>query len=145
LGYRLTDGRVSPLSLAATGSTWGVDDGLDGLPDDWQSLYFGTDPSKWPAPNADYDGDGVSNVNEFRAGTDPTDRNSVLKTFIEASDQGFRLNWNTQAGFIYKVQKTTNLTTWTDLGALRFAPGGTDSILVQGDVGVGYYRVICVR
>ena len=41
----------------------------NGLPDSWERFYFG---SIGQDPNADSDGDGVSNGDEYREGTDPT-------------------------------------------------------------------------
>jgi len=58
----MRDGRRPPTSAAATVRTWGEDANFDGLPDDWQARYWGSDPSKWPGANEDSDGDGVSNL-----------------------------------------------------------------------------------
>src|SRR5206468_2715960 len=49
--YVLTDGRHSPLSDVGTGKTWGADRNNDGLPDDWQALYWGTNKVSWPPPS----------------------------------------------------------------------------------------------
>lgn len=43
----------------------------DGMPDDWEVLY-GFDPAVAAAPDADFDGDGLFDVNEYGHGTDPT-------------------------------------------------------------------------
>lgn len=56
-----------------------------GLPDAWQMRYFGR---LRVDPNADPDGDGVSNYDEYLDGTDPTDPNSVEPRLILASTQG---------------------------------------------------------
>jgi hypothetical protein len=85
---------VSPVSAAATGVTWGTDDNFDGLPDDWQARFWTANVAAWPAANADSDGDGVSNLQEFLAGTNPMDASSVLKLSLSSSTQGWRLNWN---------------------------------------------------
>lgn len=61
----------------------------DGLPDDWVAQYFGS-ASFSINPNADADGDGVSNLNEFRLGTNPTNAASVLR-FTSISPTN--LNW----------------------------------------------------
>lgn len=50
------------------------DTDADGLPDDWELLYFG-DISATPA--GDPDGDGLSNLAEFEAGTNPTTPTSL--------------------------------------------------------------------
>ncbi|HVV72499.1 MAG TPA: thrombospondin type 3 repeat-containing protein, partial [Verrucomicrobiae bacterium] len=48
-------------------------------PDAWQIQYFGSINSPQAAPNADPDGDGASNLQEYLAGTDPTKGNNYLK------------------------------------------------------------------
>jgi hypothetical protein len=144
LAYVLGDGRRSPLSDSATATTWGADENSDGLPDDWQELYWGLNPASWPSPAADSDGDGVSNRQEFLAGTNPTDPLSVLRTRLNHTPQGLFLSWNTQPGQIYQVQGSTNLTGWVNAGVPRLAAGSMDSIYVGGGR-AAYYRIIRLR
>lgn len=58
-----------------------ADTDMDGLPDDWELHWFG---NLAQTASGDPDGDGVTNINEYRAGTDPTrattnDSGSALK------------------------------------------------------------------
>ncbi|MBI5773543.1 MAG: hypothetical protein HZA89_07355 [Verrucomicrobia bacterium] len=145
IDYVLSDGRRSLVSAAASGTTWGGDANFDGLPDDWQALYWGGDSANWPLPSADSDGDGVSNVDEFLAGTIPTDRTSALRTRIYHTPQGPWLAWNAQAGFVYQVVTSADLKTWTNVGGPRFAAGAADSIAVTRAASAGYYRVRRLR
>jgi len=145
LAYRLTDGSRSPLSVAATGTTWGEDNNFDGLPDDWQTQYWGANQSAWPGSTVDSDGDGASNLQEFLAGTNPTDAASVLRVSVLASGGGYRLSWNTQPGMIYQVQTCQNPGDWTTVGLGRFAHSTVDSISMGGGNGVQLYRVIRLR
>lgn len=147
LAYVMAGGQRSTLSDPATGTTWGEDENLDGLPDDWQVRYWGPKRADWPPGNIDSDGDGASNSDEFLAGTDPTDVQSVLKMWITRSAQGRRLNWTTQPGFIYQVLKANDLAfNWTNVGDPRFAPGTSDSIpIIGGSGGTAFYRIIRVR
>ena len=145
VAYRLRDGQLSPRSPMATGKTWGEDLTDDDLPDDWQTQYWGSNSGLWPGPNADSDGDGVSNHQEFMAGTNPRDPNSVLRTSFATTPQGPRLVWNTVPGQVYQVEQTLDFSTWVPLGGLRFAPGTSDSISVSGGNSVGYYRVTRIR
>lgn len=143
LAYVLADGRRSPLSGATTNTTygslmWG------GIPYEWMTQFYGTDLFAWPAPSADADGDGATTLDEFRAGTNPTNSLSALRVRLEATPQGAFLHWNTQPGLIYQVQQATDLSSWSNFGGPRFAAGTVDSMFV-GLSSTGYYRVERLR
>jgi hypothetical protein len=63
------------------------DTDADGLPDAWESTYFGTLAY---GVNDDYDGDGYTNLQEYRAGTLPNNANShpalPVTTYIPIDD-----------------------------------------------------------
>lgn len=145
LAYKLADGRVSPLSDAAIGTTFGADLNFDGLPDDWQEMQFGADSSLWDGPLVDTDGDGVNNLNEFLAGTRATDSESVLKMAISKTNQGWQLSWNSVRGLIYKVEASGDFDGWSEVGSYRFSAGAFDSTFVDLADGMEYYRVIRIR
>lgn len=87
----------------------------------------------------------MSVLQEFLAGTDPTNPQSALRTTLRPASQGLFLDWNTHAGFTYQVQTTTSLGgAWTNVGAPRFASGSTDSLFVGG-APAAYYRVVLLR
>ncbi len=132
LAYILTDGRLSPLSAASSNTTYSAGATWGGIPQEWMFAYFGNDLFLWPSPYADSDGDGVSNRDEFRAGTDPTDPSSVLRLRLQRTAQGMFLNWNTEPGFVYQVQSSANMNAWQNLGGPRFAAGYLDSMYVGG-------------
>jgi hypothetical protein len=143
LAFVLADGRRSPISDATTNTTYGSLV-YGGIPYDWMAYYFGSDVFSWPAPLVDSDGDGVSNKNEFLAGTDPTDANSVLRMRLQHTAQGLFLNWNSQPGLMYQVQVSTDLGGWVNLGGPRFAAGYLDSMYAGGG-SAEYYRVLRLR
>ena len=58
----LTLGRVLRLSAAASGET---DTDHDGLPDSWE-MQYGLNPNSLSDVNADPDGDGFSNLQEYQ-------------------------------------------------------------------------------
>lgn len=149
VAYRLQDGRLSPLSDPGAGRTWGSDGDIgtgsepDGLPDDWQLAHWPA--GVFPPRQDDSDGDGASNLAEFLAGTDPTDASDVLRLRLDAGTYGWMVNWNTKAGLIYQLQKSTDFKSWSEVGGNRFAVGSQDTQNVDEGNGLGYFRVIRIR
>jgi hypothetical protein len=140
VAYTRIDGRQSPRSAATINSAW-IGGSWGGIPYEWMTNYFGANTNLWPLATADGDGDGVNNLNEFLAGTNPTNAASALQVQLVNTQQGMFLYWNTQPGLTYQVQVKTNFTAeWSNLGAPRFAAGTSDSIFVGGG-SAGYYRV----
>jgi hypothetical protein len=142
LAYVLTNGNTSPLSATATGTTWGVDRNFDGLPDDWEAKYYGTNQANWPKGGASTVlAPGVTLLDVFLSGANPSDPSTWLKETITKTSEGYFLNWNTIPGGIYQVRGSTDLQTWTNLGSQRFEAGNTDSIYL-GLSTKGYYQVL---
>ena len=144
LAYVLNDGRRSPLSGATTNTTYSAGATWGGVPQEWMAGYFGGDFFAWPSPYVDSDGDGASNKDEFLAGTNPTDVDSVLRQRLVQTPQGPFLNWNTEPGLVYQVQMTADMSNWGNLAGPRFAAGYLDSMFV-GDAGPAFYRIIRLR
>ena len=141
--YVLSDGRRSPISLAATGITWG---GLNwgGIPYEWMAQYYGTNTNLWP-PAGSRPGVNAPTVYQiFLSGGNPGIPSTWLKTALAPTAQGLFLSWNTQPGATYQVQTTADLQTWVNKDSARFAAGRMDSIYVGGS-STGYYRVVLLR
>ena len=90
-----------------------IDSDGDGIPDWWMMKYFGHptgQASDHSLASDDYDGDGVSNLQEFLAGTDPTDRNSVFRLWAAVpTGNTMNLTWPAVPGKSYAVQYKTRL------------------------------------
>jgi hypothetical protein len=86
--YRLIiSNAASPLPPNLTFTVTVLSDAdADGLPDAWETAYFGSATAADRA--VDSDGDGVSNYNEYLAGTDATNRLSYLKVESIAAGTG---------------------------------------------------------
>jgi hypothetical protein len=85
-----------------------VDTDGDGLLDNWEQQYFG---SLAPNPNDDPDHDGMSNLAEYKAGTNPTDSNSRF-AFIRVerhSVSGLVVQWASVQGESYQLQRSADL------------------------------------
>ncbi|MFN0067144.1 MAG: S8 family serine peptidase, partial [Limisphaerales bacterium] len=92
-----------------------ADANSNGLPDAWEVQYFGAAPPGRPA-GADTDGDGMSELAEFQAGTNPTNAASrlVLRTPVPTAGQLF-LAWEAAPGRSYRVQGSADAAGWTAL------------------------------
>ncbi len=112
----------------------GVDNNHDGLPDAWQEwqLYQagyrpgtnGWDLSLVP-PSGDLDGDGISNYDEYIAGTfagDATERFELKITGKTSTSVVFEFFAIT--GKQYSIEESADLHTWTPV-AFAVTPGGT--------------------
>jgi T5SS/PEP-CTERM-associated repeat protein len=130
-----------------------VDTDNDGLPDWWED-QFGLNKNSSADANLDLDGDGASNLAEFRAGTQPNNANSVFRiTSIQREANDVRISWSTVGGKSYRVQTNSistgqGITTnFGDFSSLITVPGtneSTTNILHTGAATTqpgGYYRV----
>jgi hypothetical protein len=86
-----------------TGSSW-----HDGIPDTWRLLNFGTVSNTLSAANADPDGDGANNWQEYIAGTNPLDATSVFKFLPGTTQAGaaFTLQWPSVVNKNYTLQSS---------------------------------------
>lgn len=144
VAYVAADGRRSPLSTPASGTTWsGYSWG--GIPFEWMSTYYGgSNMLLWPSPSAPVVADGPTLLQVFLSGGNPLDPNTWLRTGIVRTPQGHFLTWNPQPGAIYQVQTTLSLSSWANLGSPRFSAGNTDSMFIGGN-NAAYYRVLRLR
>jgi hypothetical protein len=152
--YVTTDGRRSPLSPSVSGTTWSGQS-WGGIPFEWMTEYYGNltvtfnDNNivyNWLSPNTPVTPGGPTLRQIFLSGSNPLDSSTWLQTALTRTSQGLFLSWNTQPGFTYQVQVTTNFTSWSVVpnASARFAAGTGDSIYVGGGA-AGYYRVLLLR
>lgn len=123
---------------------------VNGLPIAWELLNFGVTGIN---PNADSDHDGISNMQEYLAATNPNDANDFLRiTSASFNPDGTaaQLSWSSELTRCYYIQKTPNLNspaTWTDSGLGIIAPDGasTTRSLIDLSAPMRFYRVQAVR
>ncbi len=104
-----------------------ADADVDGLTDEWELRYFGTTVAA--NGTADTDGDGHTDLQEFLAGTDPTNAASQLRIdSITTDDAGVHIGWHTAGGHTNIVQTATDVTNpFTDLSVPIAITGSGDA------------------
>jgi outer membrane protein assembly factor BamB len=118
------------------GPTNAPDTDVDGIGDDWEKKYF-TNTANCVAAT-DNDHDGFSNIQEYRAGTDPTNANSYVKLSMTNTNDRLVMSFPTvkaegtsyftRARF-YSIESSTNLTgnTWSSIPECISVPGTNGS------------------
>lgn len=82
----------------------------DGLPDDWENLYFG---SLINSATNDMDGDVLNNLAEYQAGTIPTEATSFLNVLsIQRDSNMAELHFTFAPGRAYSVRWSDDLQNW---------------------------------
>ena len=115
-----TDARGNPLwsgSLLALVTQPGIeaDTDNDGMGDEWE-VANGLNPSDPSDANIDSDGDGATNVEEFKADTDPMDSNSNLRILVLEDPTGdlnsIRVVWPSSPNVQYTIESSNDLIQW---------------------------------
>ncbi|HWY29099.1 MAG TPA: immunoglobulin domain-containing protein, partial [Candidatus Acidoferrum sp.] len=97
-------------------SFWDPDSDGDGIPDSWMLQIFGHPTglaSDHSRAQDDADGDGMTNLQEYRAGTDPLDPQSNLKLQFQGMDSTTGLpqvSFTAMPGIGYTLQYSDDLT-----------------------------------
>jgi len=123
------------------------DDDNDGLPDWWEKKYglSTTSGADDDGPNGDMDKDGMTNLAELRAGTNPNDDSDVLEVKISEVGGGMQIQWSAKPNYNYQVEQTEKLlpTVWEERGALRTATSTLESETdySSGSATSRFYRV----
>jgi hypothetical protein len=114
--------------------------------DDWKINFFGSVTNSMAADNVDADGDGMSNLQEYLAGTDPTNPQSRL----QFSNSGLAANgtpavtfsWLTAPGKNYVLEARTSLAgSWSSV-ATNAGDGYVDQIVLTNYSGNSrFYRI----
>lgn len=98
----------------------------DGLSDSWL-LWSGGKPR---APHADDDGDGMSNLEESRAGTDPDDSASRMDLAGWPSGDDFVLSWTNLPDKAHHAESSTSLSGWANLPGVPSVVSGYRQLVV---------------
>jgi thrombospondin type 3 repeat protein len=119
----------------------------DGLPDAWQRRLL---PPNASGPADDADGDGINNLAEFQAGTDPINSASVTKIVsVQTRGADIVIRFTSVAGKRYRLERTRDLTSgaWETVAEQLPGNGGSLEVTDRGEHldGSGFYRVVLTR
>ena len=114
----------------------------DGISDVWAALY----PTAG-ATTADPDGDGVTNLAEAQAGTDPTDPADRFVATVAADTAGNLVaHWPSVAGKHYYIESTIDMGTWAALPGEYTGTGAALSAIVRSASAIAdsrtFWRVV---
>ncbi|WPJ97273.1 sulfatase-like hydrolase/transferase [Coraliomargarita algicola] len=104
----------------------------DQLPDHWEQSF--TPPGSaglGNAPDDDYDGDGITDRNEFQIGTSPVDPEDGLSLSIS---NAVSIQWSAKRGISYNLQHSTNLVSWSVLDTIVLETNGVAVLPLSGVV-----------
>jgi|GEM_PF-682760 len=150
----LADGTTWYYTVAANGfyglgtASAPVSATTDTAAQNWRLNYFGTTANSGnAADSADPDGDGMTNAQEFAAGTNPNDRSSVLKVSqMQVSGNNMLISFQTVSGKSYRVDRNDTLqsNSWVTVLDNIAGTGGTVQVTDSGGAAPPrrFYRVV---
>jgi hypothetical protein len=113
--------------------------------DAWRTIYFTptqlTD-SAISGDAADPDIDGFSNIQEYVAGTNPTNALSKFQFAGDISSNEIQMNWSSVSGRVYNIYWTTNLTQgFQPLKSSISWPQSKYTVPLSNGVDLGFYQI----
>jgi len=124
------------------------DSDSDGMPDSWEDAYAFLDRDDSQDADLDFDGDGLTNLEEYLAGTDPSSMGSALAVEqIEWRDGQVHLRVDLVAGRSYALETAVDpeLGPWNWVQDVLVPPGGGLTEITDGPAGgemTRYYRLV---
>jgi len=122
-----------------------VDTNNNLIGDEWETLYFGSGSNV--EADADADHDGMSNRDEYVAGTNPTNQQSYLWLMPISSSNRLELAWYTKPDRTYRISGTPHLCSdeWVQVGGPWEATNGqTEMVWTEANLNLSWnsnYRV----
>ncbi len=101
------------------------DEDEDGLPDAWETRYFGNSWAQYG--NGDFDGDGLTNTEEYQHSTDPTNPQTrgQLVSLPRQTAGRLQFQFTGEPGQRYQIESSTNLINWQPVQVFTNLTGTT--------------------
>ncbi len=119
-----------------------LDSDGDNLPDSWENIFFGG--IEVGLPDEDSDSDGLTNIQEYIAGTNPLDATDSLKVFISASTPNkYLFEFSTVLQREYDLEHSKDLQNWSVIMEDIKGDGDIDviEITMPDDSKANFFRV----
>ena len=130
---------LDPDGHAGVGNNFAVDSAADsngnGLPDAWETRYFGSLNAPGGGADEDPDGDGLTNAQEYHAGTNPRNGGSGVRIHSVLLARGdAQIRFLSVAGRSYRVERATALgsANWTVIAEGLAGSGGVMQVTDPG-------------
>ncbi len=122
-----------------------LDSDVDEIPDDWE-LFFGFNPDSGEDRDFDADLDGMTNLQEYRSGTDPTNSASVFRLDISPALPR-ALSFGAASNHTYTVEFADDVAgPWTRLADfVARATNRVEAVVDPAATTNRYYRAITPR
>ncbi|MBN8457690.1 MAG: autotransporter-associated beta strand repeat-containing protein [Verrucomicrobia bacterium] len=131
-------GTQAHLSTSRAGSVDLVvdDSDEDGLPDTWEQARF---RNLTQGPAGDPDGDGTTNLAEWRLNLNPANSSSAFR----ATCNGRTLVWPSAAGIVFTIRRSLSLGLggWQTIGTVTGGPGATATFTDPASFSRAFYRI----
>jgi hypothetical protein len=116
----------------------------DTISDEWKRHFFGNVDHLLAQPEADPDGDGVLNGQEYAQGSNPADlRFHVSRAEKPSPGQGMKLRWFGQSNKTYRIESSSSLSGgWQQIASDISGQGTVQEITAPAPTdSVRFYRV----
>ena len=126
--------RSAPTTIATTATTPATQDGYEG----WVDANLAFQSPLLQGPNADPDGDTITNLEEYVRGTDPNTPSRPLVISVNRGPFGPDILWSQRESVedvLTFVEYSTDLRTWSTTGVSLDVEGEFPSARVTGEAG----------
>ncbi len=121
-----------------------ADSDNDSIADAWEIAHASNLTSL--SATSDADADGMTDLGEFLAGTDPYDRNDslLLQVTVSSTSAGSNLSFQTKTGYVYVLDQRSafeSSAAWSPLGEKIVGTGSVANVTVPFSDGYTFYRI----
>ncbi len=134
------------LFITSSSANGGLDSDADGIPDTWEAQYHLS--TTMANASDDPDRDGMTNLEEYLAGTDPTDPKSRLNLFLSSDHTGkIELSFFRSPGRAYQIQSAQTLSeSWQTFAQFPAELNASNATVpVAHPAAAAFYRLLLLQ